>query len=505
VIPDEPARGRIPPPWFRALSGIDRMRALSRGLLPLPPMSRLLGMRITHVAAGTVTVAMPASDACIAGNGQLEIGPSVIAALEGAVATALPAGMDAVPLRFASKPLRPAWPRSGNLLARARVVDSSQLYVFAEVQVEDSDGRYIAQGTLHSEVQQVDPAPPAPPATMARVEEPVYETPDPYLRPFPASPFADFFERQDGVTTMRQVAHGELTMPAAALFGIRVLEIADRRALISMPASEWHCGLGPEISCQAMGTLGDMSGWSAAMTLHRPGLSIVMLDSATRFLRAVRADGRPIQAEATLTEPAPDLFVLEGKLQDADGRLVALQSGTVQQIDAGRRTPRERRESRRVLATLLFTDIVDSTGHAQRLGDAGWRALLDRHRLAVRREVSRCNGIEVDTAGDGFFVRFDSPAAAIEAARAACRAAATLGIALRTGIHVGECEVQGNTLAGMAVHIAARIQAVAERNEVLVSSTIKELATGSAFRFTDRGEHALKGVPEPWRLYAVAE
>ena len=119
--------------------------------------------------------------------------------------------------------------------------------------------------------------------------------------------------------------------------------------------------------------------------------------------------------------------------------------------------------------------------------------------------MSRHNGTEVDTAGDGFFVRFDSPAHAIEAARAARLASASLGIEIRAGIHTGECELEGNRLAGMAVHIAARIQAAAQPGEILVSSTVKDLAVGSTVRFEDKGEKSLKGVPDPWRLYAVTD
>ena len=158
-----------------------------------------------------------------------------------------------------------------------------------------------------------------------------------------------------------------------------------------------------------------------------------------------------------------------------------------------------------MLATLLFTDIVDSTGHADRLGDAAWHALLEQHKLAVRREISRHNGTEVDTTGDGFFVRFDSPAHAIQAARAVRLATVPLGIEIRAGIHTGECELEGSRLAGMAVHIAARIQAAAAAGEILVSSTVKDLAVGSNVRFTDKGETTLKGVPDPWRIYAVAD
>jgi class 3 adenylate cyclase len=505
VIPDEPVRGRTPPPWFRALSGIERYRAFSRGLLPAPPLARLLGIRTTHVAAGTVTVVMPASDACLSPNGQVEIVPVLVAALEQASGTALPAGVDAIPMRFTCKAFRPAWPGKGNLVARARVVNDSSLYVFAEVQVEDPDGRHVAQGSLHSAVQPVEPAPPSPPETMQRFEEPIYATPDPYLRSFPSTPFVNVQEREDGMTMIRAVADGRYSAPVWQTFGMQLPDLGAGRAVISMPASEWFCGLGADVSCAAIAALADMSVWYSAVTLQRPGISVVLLDSDARFLRSVRPDGRRLVSEATATEVAPELYVVRGEIRDADGGLIALASGAVARIDSARRARRQRRESRRALATLLFTDIVDSTGHAQRLGDTAWRALLEQHNLAVRREVSRCNGTEVTTTGDGFFARFDSPANAVEAARAVRQAMTALDLQIRAGIHTGECEVDGSSLTGMAVHIASRIQATAVPGEILVSSTVKDLAVGSTLRFTDRGERHLKGVPDPWRLYALAE
>jgi class 3 adenylate cyclase len=505
VIPDEPVRGRNQPPWFRALSGIERVRAFSRSLVPSPPIVHLLGHRATHVAAGTATFVMPASDACISPNGQLQIVPAAIVALEGASLTALPQDMDAVPMRFTFKAFRPAWPGKGNILARARVVNDSQLFVFAEVQVEDPDGRYLGQGSLHSMIQPVEPPPPPPPATLTRIEEPVYETPDPYLRRVPSSPFVDLLEREDGLTILRKVADGRLAAPVMGSYGLQIHHLEQGHIRQSMPASEWFCGLGTNVSSQVIGTFTDFSAWAVATSLQRTGTTVVLLDSDTRFLRPVPPDGRRIRAESTASEPAPDLFVIDTKIHDADGRLIALGTGAVARIDGARRMGRQRKQSQRVLTTLLFTDIVDSTGHAQRLGDTGWRALLERHHVATRREVARCNGAEVATTGDGFLARFDSPAQAIEAACAVHRAVERLGLQIRAGVHSGECEVAGTTLAGMAVHIASRIQAAAAPGEVLVSSTVKALVVGSTLRFVDHGEQTLKGVPEPWRLYAVTE
>jgi class 3 adenylate cyclase len=200
-----------------------------------------------------------------------------------------------------------------------------------------------------------------------------------------------------------------------------------------------------------------------------------------------------------------NLYVSDAKVHDADGELVASQSGTGWYFDRSLRRTRAKVEAKRILATLLFTDIVGSTAHAERLGDAKWRALLEAHRTDVRKAIARHEGVEIDTAGDGFFARFDSPGRALECARAVREGVKRQGVEVRAGIHTGECETKGREVTGMAVHLAARIQAAAAAGEILVSGTVKDLAVGSAFRFEDRGEHTLKGVPGEWRLYALAD
>jgi class 3 adenylate cyclase len=163
----------------------------------------------------------------------------------------------------------------------------------------------------------------------------------------------------------------------------------------------------------------------------------------------------------------------------------------------------ERTEPATILATVLFTDIVSSTEKMAELGDRGWRELLEEHHSAVRRQLSRFRGVEMDTAGDGFFARFDGPARAIHCAQAITTAVQPLGIRVRAGLHTGECEVAEGKVAGIAVSIGARIAATAEPDEVLVSSTVKDLVAGSGLTFDDRGARDLKGVPGEWRLYAV--
>jgi class 3 adenylate cyclase len=161
-------------------------------------------------------------------------------------------------------------------------------------------------------------------------------------------------------------------------------------------------------------------------------------------------------------------------------------------------------DSDRVLATVLFTDIVGSTERASELGDRRWRELLEQHHAVVRRHIDRFQGREVDTAGDGFLAAFDGPARAVRCARAIGDALRELGIDVRAGLHTGECELVDDKVAGVAVHTGARVAAKAGPGEVLVSQTVKDLVAGSGIEFEERGEHVLKGVPGQWRLYAVS-
>jgi pimeloyl-ACP methyl ester carboxylesterase len=161
-------------------------------------------------------------------------------------------------------------------------------------------------------------------------------------------------------------------------------------------------------------------------------------------------------------------------------------------------------ETERVLATVLFSDIVGSTERAAVLGDRRWRDLLESYYALVRRHLAGFRGREVDTAGDGFLATFDGPARAIRCAHAIAGGVRTLGIEVRTGLHTGECEVVGDKVGGIAVHLGARVAAAAGPGEVLVSSTVRDLVAGSGITFADRGTRVLKGIPGEWRLFAVA-
>ena len=160
-------------------------------------------------------------------------------------------------------------------------------------------------------------------------------------------------------------------------------------------------------------------------------------------------------------------------------------------------------ERDRVLATVLFTDIVGSSEMAAKLGDRVWGQLLERHHELVRRQLVHYRGKEVDTSGDGFFASFDGPARAVRCAGAILNAVADIGLQLRAGLHTGECELVDGKVAGIAVHTGARIASQAAAGEVLVSSTVKDLVAGSGISFDDRGLRQLKGIPDEWHLFAV--
>lgn len=221
------------------------------------------------------------------------------------------------------------------------------------------------------------------------------------------------------------------------------------------------------------------------LILHRAGDLIVGV-SHGRYLAAHIPGAKYVEL------PGSDHVIYVGD----SGTLV----GEIEEFLTGER---HESESDRVLATVLFTDLVGSTAHAVKLGDRAWRELLDRHHALVRAEFARFRGREVDTAGDGVFGIFDGPGRAIRCARSIRDAVRSLGIDIRVGLHTGECELMGAKVAGIAVHIGARVMAEAGPSEVLVSRMTRDLVAGSPFVFEDRGTRTLKGVPGTWPLFAV--
>ncbi len=505
MIIDEPVRGSVPPAWFPALPGVERIRAFSNGLLPLPPLFRLLGIRPAHVGLGAGTWTMPASDWLNGGFGGLEISAFVETVLVGVATTVLPAGVEADPLSLSINYFRPTRAQHGNLVARGRVVNTSSFFAFAEVEIEDPQGRQLAHAASQLAVRSIEPPPRPPPSELRPVEEPTYTTADPCLRPVPSAvPTTETFEQGDGLTVVRMMT--DQRSPHQELHGHQLLEVDEGRTVGTIPASEWFCRFSRHVAPGIVASIAQQQRSLATVTWRRPGDAFAGLEQHMRFYQPVRANGQllRIEAEARRTyRDGGDLSEATATIHDADGAVVARGHTITAYVDSSKRQRRSKPEVKRILATLLFTDIVGSTEHAERLRDARWRALLEEYRALVRTEIARCEGIEIDTAGDGFFARFESPARALQCARAAREAVKRLGIGIRAGIHTGECEVQGRNLTGIAVHIAARVQAAATPGEILATETVKSIVIGSGIRFEDRGEHSLKGIPGEWRLYSV--
>ena len=227
--------------------------------------------------------------------------------------------------------------------------------------------------------------------------------------------------------------------------------------------------------------------------IHVPTVVIHRKDDAIVLERQARYVADQIQGATYVQFPGDDHLPFIG---DADAIV-----DEVEQFVTGRRPIRE---TDKVLATILFTDIVDSTRRQAEVGDRGWKELLERHHAIVRDLLKLYRGEEQDTAGDGFYVRFDGPARAIRCAQDIVETVRPLGIEVRAGLHTGECEIVDGKCSGLSVSIGARVMANAGPSEVLVSRTVKDLTAGSGLSFEDAGEHELKGVPDRWRLYQVA-
>jgi class 3 adenylate cyclase len=221
------------------------------------------------------------------------------------------------------------------------------------------------------------------------------------------------------------------------------------------------------------------------LLLHRRGNTVLPLRSSQAWAQTL-PDARLIELDGT------GAAIYADDVDPIADEIEAFLTGT---------RPLPRRD--RILATVLFTDIVDSTGRAAALGDRAWRELLARHHRVLREYLARFGGREMSTAGDGFLATFDSPRHAIECAMAVRDAIASIGLRIRAGIHTGEVELTDDDVQGIAVHIGARVSALAGSGQIFVSSTVRELVVGSGLEFEERGSHALKGVPGEWRIFEV--
>jgi class 3 adenylate cyclase len=429
------------------------------------------------------------------------------AALTMAATTAAPPGV-AVQLRSTTAHLfRPATTDSEMLVARARALNVSRTFSVNEVLVEDASGRLLSHATGASVFRWTSPdqVSAAPLVTEQPIEVPSYPTPDPYLRPFPPEVRtmpAEMWEQYDGPTIARMYAAGELPQaPIMALFRTRVLEWDDGRVQFVLPATEWLAGEDRAVAPSVLAMLANFGlGGPTALKAERRRLQVGIVDDTVSFYRSVPCDGQELMGRGWVTHRPGDFIVTSTEITESDGTLVAVGHRTSVFLEP-RPAPGPR--SQRSLLTILFTDLVDSTRKAEHSGDEQWSQLLARHHELARRQFEIHHGREVKTTGDGFLATFDVPTRAVQCARAIRDGVRRLGLELRAGIHTGECEVGGGDVAGLAVHVASRVQSEAAPGEILVTSVVRDLMAGSGLRLLDRGEHALKGLDGTWALFAV--
>jgi len=295
--------------------------------------------------------------------------------------------------------------------------------------------------------------------------------------------------------------------------------VAEREATTSLAEEYWGSGLvlgafiaEDERTPEVIGQLAEVEMASASpkavVQLIEMNMSIDVrsilptINVPTLVVHSTTDEQASIECGRYLADHIPGAAFLEVE----EGAHLTLQPGRRPWMDAFEELVTGQRAAPdidRVLATVLFTDIVSSTELATEHGDAAWRAILDRHDDAVRREVAAHRGVLVKSTGDGALARFDGPGRAVACARAIGHDVARLGVHMRAGAHTGEVELRGDDIGGIAVHIASRVASLAGPDEVLVSRTVKDLTAGSGLTFEDRGEHTLKGVPDPWQLYAA--
>jgi class 3 adenylate cyclase len=475
--------------------------------VPRSPLSHLVGYRVTQVGLGVATVTMPASPWLQGLDDTIMVDVLLETAMTVAAMTGAPPGASVRLLSTSTSRFRPATCESGTLIARARTLHTGRTLTFVEVVAEDSLGRQVCHATAATVVRPVV-TPPAPLGDLddePPVDPPTYPTPDPWQRPLPPGvgiASQDLWDQHDGPAIARMYATGQLpTMPVAALLNIRVLDWDEGRVQAAMPASRWLSGEHPTVAAGVIALLAHTTlGGSTAVKLDRRRRQVGIVDDTVSFHRNVPCDGRDIVAAARIVYRLPDSVVSSAEITDAEGNLVAVGHRTSVFLDE---RPDRASKADRLLLTVLFTDIVNSTATAEQLGDEKWSVLLARHHEAVRRQLTIHGGREVKTTGDGFLATFDSPSRALACARAGRDAVAGLGLKLRAALHTGECEVAGGDVSGLAVHLASRLLPVAGPGDIVVSATVRDLTVGSGVQLVEAGHHQFQGLDGTWAVFKV--
>ena len=493
-------RGGVPARAFYGLSGLDQARALLRGEAPRPPVSHLTGWRITQVGSGSATLTMPASPWLRVPDGSIDVPILLEASVSIAASTGAPPGMVVRTAALTINHFRPVTTQVDRLIARARVVNTGRTFTFAETMIEDDAGRAVAHGTASLVAHPLDP----PPSGTYGAAEPVhYSSPDPWERPPPSNELPyDIWNENDGITNVRRMTTGELgDIPIYLLTGMRLTDAEEGMCIGELKTSEWITDSSGAVSPGVIASFVSIHLAGATLSLSPGGRWMGIIDQSLSLPRTVSPDAGKLLIRANVISRSEDFIVATAEVTDDNGHHVSIgyQTAVLRERTRGP----ARAESKRTLTTVLFTDIVGSTSSAERVGDAGWQDVIEGHNTIVRRELRNFRGREIKTMGDGFLAVFDSPARAVHCARAVRDSVRRLGIEIRAGLHTGECDFVGDDVSGIAVAVAARIQAAAGPSEILVSNTVRELVVGSGLQFADHGEHSLKGVEGDWRLFSV--
>jgi len=506
----EPVRGGFPDRSFHGRAGLDRARAYLRGAVPRPPLSHLFGYRVTQVGLGTATLTMPVSPWFQTLDEQMFGAADVLVeeALAMAALTGAPPGSSVRVISMSTSRFRPVTLETAVLVARARTLNTGRTLNFLEVQMQDSAGRQVLHAigaAVHRPLLTAAEAASRPDEELAPIDAPSYPTPDPYLRPLPEGVGTiprRLWDEHDGPEIARMYSAGELPrMPLAALLGLRLENWEEGRLDGSIDASEWLSSEERVVSRAVLALILHAAlGSTTAVKLAMRRAQVGIADDTMSFYRDVPCDGRPLKIGGRITHRPSNFVVSDAEIADADGNLVAAGHRTSVFLEPRPQTPAA---TERRLLTVVFTDIVNSTGRATELGDERWSRLLGEHDRIVRQQLEHHGGREVKTTGDGFLVTFDSPTLAMRCATAIRSAVRALGLQVRAGIHTGDCEIGGGDVAGVAVHVAARLQAAAQPDEILVSNVVRELAAGSGLPLINRGERELKGLEGSWTLFAV--
>ncbi len=505
----EPAQGSTWGPEVLQLSGFDLLRASLEHRLPDPPVTKLTGLRLSEVGLGMVSAWMPASAWWQSAAGVFLAGTTAFvadAALTASVLTSAPAGMGITTSELSVSFLRASTIRSQTLIGRGRLIHGTRSLGLAEATLEDGRGRLLGHASSRCVLFRADPEILA----IRRLPEvPASDLADPYLREMEGEIYGqEYWDATPGLAIMQGIVAGILP-PCFRLLGVRGVDTSEGMMTMAMAASAWLCNGFGRVSSGAIAYLADAAITLAVGTTVPAATAFNTIDLKLYLLRTVLPADGELMARATVVHRGQTVAIASCEVTGPDGALVAHAIGSVL-ILPGRHWERPVQvadeivvDSARVLTTVLFTDIVGSTRRAAELGDDRWRQLLADHNGIVRDQIRRFRGREVDTAGDGFLIAFDGAARAVQCAMAIRKQVRRLGLEVRAGVHAGECEESGGKLVGIAVHIGSRLLGVAEPGEVLVSSTVRDLVAGSGIEFTDRGEHALKGVAGEWHLFAA--